>query len=95
MPVALPPHAGKELFAALMWLEVSEELSILAKAVVAIESVDQMTSIIYTDGRTFKVSMPKSVLTSMIESRIKGQSSMNNVERLLTQIYQGQTSPRP
>lgn len=78
-----------------MWLEISEDLSIVAKEVIAVEAVDQMTSIIYTEARTFKVSMPKSVLMSLIESRRKGENSMSNVERLLTQIYQGQATPRP
>lgn len=78
-----------------MWLEVSPELSIVAKSIVAVESIDSMTSMVYTDARTFKVTMPKDVLMSMIESRVKGQSSMNNVERLLTQMYQGQVTQRP
>ena len=77
-----------------MWLDVSEDLSIVAKEIIAVESVDQISSLVYTEQRTFKVSMPKAVLMSMIESRIKGKDSMSNVERLLTQLYQGQTAPR-
>jgi hypothetical protein len=95
MLVGLWLHARKGVFEALMWLEVSEELSIVAKSIVAVEAIDEINSMVYTDGRTFKVMMPKSVLMNMIESRVKGQSSMSNVERLLTQIYQGQVSPRP
>ena len=77
-----------------MWLDVSEDLSIVAKSIIAIESIDSINSMVYTDGRTFKVTMPKAVLMSMIESRMKNQSSMTNVEKLLTQIYQGQATPR-
>lgn len=78
-----------------MWLDASADLSIVAKNIVAVEAIDQMTTMVYTDQRAFKVSMPKDALMSMIESRIKGSSSMGNVERLLAQIYQGQVTPRP
>jgi len=78
-----------------MWLEVSEDLSIVVKSVVAVEAVDQMNSIVYTDGRTFKVPMPKGVIMSMIATRSKGVDSMTNVERLLTDLYKTQSTPRP
>lgn len=78
-----------------MWIDVSPDLSIVADEIVAIKSINQFNSIVYMEVSQFEVPMPKSVLMSMIESRRKGESSMSNVERLLTQIYQGQATPRP
>ena len=78
-----------------MFIEVSKGMNIEAKYIEAIEEVDALNSIIYTSSRTFNVAMPASILVSMVETRTKSNSSMNNVEKLLQQIYQGQATPIP
>ena len=77
-----------------MFIEVRKGLRVEAKHIEAVEEVDALNSIIYTPSRTFNVAMPYDVIASMIESRTKSNSnSMTNVEKLLHQIYEGQTAP--
>lgn len=78
-----------------MWLEVSPELSISSKDIVAIQSVDSLNCIVYTELRQFDVAMPKEVVASLVEARSKNVNPMSNVERLLTELYKGQATPRP
>ena len=77
-----------------MWLDAGQT-SIAANKVVAVEAINDLSCMVYTDQKGFKVDMPKGVVMSMIDSRLKGQSSMSNVEKLLTQMYQGQVTARP
>jgi len=76
-----------------MWLDVGEDISIVAGKVVAIEALNDLNSNVYTDGRTFKVNMPKATLMQMIESRISGGN--DNIAVLLQEILKGQSQPRP
>ena len=77
-----------------MWIEAGGT-SIAASKVVAVESLNDLSCAIYTESRVFTVHMPKDVVLTMIDSRIKGHNSMSRVEELLTQIYQGSVTPRP
>ena len=77
-----------------MFIDVSSGLSISTKHIEAIESVDELSSLVHTTTKTFEVAMPKNVLLSFIGNKDEGSNSMNRVEKLLVQIYSTQSSQR-
>lgn len=79
-----------------MFIEVSPLVSVEIEKIEAIEVVDAFNCLVYTSSRSFRVSFPKDVFISMIESRSnKKEEPMNKVEKMLQQIYSSGATPRP
>jgi len=77
-----------------MYIDVGNGLSINAKHIESVESLDSMNSIVRTTGNMFEIPMPRELVMSMIE-RGEGTSRMSSTEKLLTEIYSKQVTPRP
>lgn len=79
-----------------MFIDINSQLSIEIKHIESVEALDDLNCMIYTSSRTYKVTMPKGIILQMIESREKVvKDSSSNIEKLLTQIYSTQSTPRP
>jgi len=81
-----------------MFIEISAGFSINVKHIQAIDRLDDLTCMVYTSNRTFKIAMPSDVVVKMVESRLDGDNSSTKVDKvakLLTQLYSTQSTPRP
>ena len=78
-----------------MFIDFGDGTSVAYSHILAVEYVDELTSLVYTESKTFNVPMPRSVIVSLIESRYPHKDSMSNVEKLLTNIYKNSSQPRP
>jgi hypothetical protein len=77
-----------------MFIEISDGMSINVKKIEAVEYITDLSCQIYTENRTFKVQVPKQVIIGLIESRMVGENTMSNVEKLMSQLYSTQQTPR-
>ena len=81
-----------------MIVEITPQVSINTDNIESIEIIDDLNCVIYTNNRSFVISMPKNVVVEIIESRslqkTKPDESMLRVERLLNKLFSTQQSPR-
>jgi len=74
-----------------MFIKVSETLSISSEHIEAIESVDDLNSLVHTTTKSFEVAMPRAVILTLLNSKSNVESK---VDKLLREFKNSQADAR-
>jgi len=79
-----------------MFIDTGSGLSLNLKHIQAVEDgFNQMNCVVYMADRSFEVPMPREWLVDMIEMKERPKELPNKLEKMMTQLYQSNVTPRP